>query len=313
MTVLFAANDGGHLAQLWALAPRLGPASQGRVWFTGETEQSRDLLKEERVIWARRAPSRNLTDALQNFRSLGEVWNQYSFTAAVSTGSSIAVSALTQAAARRTRAVYIESATRVDGPSLSGRLLAAVPGVELYTQSGAWTSRRWSYVGSVFDGFRALPALSTPRPSLRVFVSLGTSSKYTFRRLLDRLVQIVPAEWTVECQVGSTDCQGIPFACYPHLPYSEMRRQVNSADIVVAHAGTGIALAAIEAGRCPVLVPREGQEHVDDHQRQLAQDLKSRELVLVSDVDSLSLATLMEAQQRRIEKTGEHPLRVRVW
>lgn len=312
MTVLFAANDGGHLAQLWALAPRLTPPSNARVWFTGETEQSRDLLREEQVIWARRAPSRHAMDAGRNFLRLGSVWDQYSITAAVSTGSSIAVSSLTQAAMRRARAIYIESATRVHGPSLSGRLLMRVPGVELHTQNTAWASRRWPYAGSVFDGFQSISTIPPQRSSLRLFVSLGTSSRYPFRRLLDRLAQIVPVEWRVECQVGSTGCEGIPFTCYPHLPYSEMQQQLSAADIVVAHAGTGIALAAIEAGKCPVLIPREGQEHVDDHQRQLAQDLGDRDLAMVSSVESLSLSDLMEAQRRQVEKTGEHPLRVHI-
>ena len=50
---------------------------------------------------------------------------------------------------------------------------------------------------------------------------------------------------------------------------------MREADVVVAHAGVGTALAALEVGKCPVLVPRRlaHGEHVDDHQVQIASEL----------------------------------------
>ncbi|MCW2960214.1 MAG: glycosyltransferase 28 domain protein, partial [Thermoleophilia bacterium] len=42
MTLLFVASTGGHLAELHALAPRLG-ATEHDTWVTFDTPQSRAL------------------------------------------------------------------------------------------------------------------------------------------------------------------------------------------------------------------------------------------------------------------------------
>ncbi len=61
------------------------------------------------------------------------------------------------------RAIYIESAARATGPSVTGRLMARVPGVQRYAQYRAWATGRWRYGGSVFDAFTGW----TARPPAR--------------------------------------------------------------------------------------------------------------------------------------------------
>ena len=58
--------------------------------------------------------------------------------------------------------------------------------------------------------------------------------------------------------------------------------------MVVAHAGVGAALAALEVGKCPVLVPRRHArgEHVDDHQIQIATELGDRALSVSVEAES---------------------------
>jgi UDP-N-acetylglucosamine transferase subunit ALG13 len=66
---------------------------------------------------------------------------------------------------------------------------------------------------------------------------------------------------------------------------------------VVAHAGTGSALAALEAGKCAILVPRERAhgEHVDDHQVEMARELAGRSLVVAREAADVTVADLEEA------------------
>lgn len=81
------------------------------------------------------------------------------------------------------------------------------------------------------------------------------------------------------------------------------------ADVVVAHAGTGSALAALDAGRCPVLIPRERAhgEHIDDHQRQIAAELELRGLAIHRSVESLTYADLEQAAGRSVRARSDVP------
>jgi len=315
MTILLVANDGGHLAQLHSLARRL-PFADDHRWVTTPTAQSESLLQGEDVFWVGPAPTRDLRAAVDNARLLAPLMRRRSVTAVISTGSSLAVSALPQARAHGIAAHYIESATRTDGPSLSGRILARTPGVQLYTQNPTWADRRWTYAGSVFDGW-APSERPLPRRVKRVVVSLGTSRTYGFRRLVERLAPMLHdlgAE--VLWQTGTTDVSGLPVeAPRPSVPALEMSEALRDSDVVIAHAGTGIALEALRAGKLPVLVPRRAEfsEHVDDHQEQIARMLDHRGLAVVREADRLDLTALERAANHEVcvrEDSGPLPLKV---
>jgi UDP-N-acetylglucosamine transferase subunit ALG13 len=81
------------------------------------------------------------------------------------------------------------------------------------------------------------------------------------------------------------------------VPIDEMRRAMREADVVVSHAGVGSALAAMQAGRRAVYVPRRRVhgEHVDDHQVAMARELQSRDLVVAREAGELTFADLETA------------------
>ena len=57
-------------------------------------------------------------------------------------------------------------------------------------------------------------------------------------------------------QTGDTDTSALGIDGYHAIPERELTQAMQEADVVVAHAGVGTALAALEVGKCPVLVPR---------------------------------------------------------
>ena len=233
-------------------------------------------------------------------------------TVVVSTGNSIAVSFLPVARAMGVPAAYIESAARADGPSLTGRIVRCVPGVQLFSQYRGWAHDPWSYVGSVFDDF-APAELGEARPIERALVTLGTI-RYGFRRLLERLIAILPEGCDVVWQVGETDATGLGIDARPMISSSALQSEMRRADVVIAHAGIGSALAAFDAGRCPVLVPRERdhREHVDDHQWQVAAALGQLGLAIPRRAPDLRLVDLVDASQRAvIARPDPSPIAVR--
>lgn len=306
MTALYVAAVGGHLQQLHLLRSRLRPVDEAILWVTWDAAQSRSLLADEEKVFIRRVDPRDVRGVVGNMPAAHRLLRDHDVSRVVSTGAGISLSFLPLAAAHRVPAHYIESATRVTGPSLSGRLLRNVPGVRLYTQYPSWAGGRWCFRGSLFDDYLPV-ADGDPRPLARVLVALGTMERFGFRRLVERLVAVLPPEVSVTWQTGSTDVSGLPIDARSTMPVSEFQSALRDADVVVAHAGTGTALAALEAGKLPLLVPRRKAygEHVDDHQVPTAAELERRGLAVMRDASVVSLTDLEQVSGRRVEKVAD--------
>ena len=221
-------------------------------------------------------------------------------TAAFSTGSGVSLAWLPVAAAFGAKAHFIDSATRITGPSLCGRLLTPVPGIQVYSQYESWAKGRIAYGGSVFDGFTAVPG--GPGQVRRVLVTVGSNETYGFERLINRLIKILPADAEVIWQIGCSNVDGLGIDGKPAIPLADMVAAHDWADIVVAHAGVGSAMIALEHGRVPVLIPRRKahNEHIDDHQTQIARELGDRGLAVTADADELTLEHLEKAASMRV-------------
>jgi UDP-N-acetylglucosamine transferase subunit ALG13 len=300
MTALLVAATGGHLAQLDRLAPRITGVDGDAVWVTFDTPQSRSLLRDRPHVFVPYSGPRDVPNVLRNVHVAAGIIRRVQPTVVVSTGNSIAVSFLPVARAMGVPGAYIESAARTDGPSRTGRILRCVPGVQLFAQYASWAGGPWHYVGSVFDDF-SRGSVREPKPIERVVVTLGTI-KYGFRRLLERLVAILPEESEVVWQVGETDATGLGIFTRKVIPHAELQAEMRAADVVVAHAGIGSALAALDVGKCPLLAPRERRyrEHVDNHQNQIASALSALGLAVAHDAGSLTLDDLLDASRRTI-------------
>jgi UDP-N-acetylglucosamine transferase subunit ALG13 len=166
-------------------------------------------------------------------------------------------------------------------------------------------------VSWVFDGFRPVvaPEEQPDNGGLRIVVSLGTHD-YEFRRLVDAVLAATRREDRVLVQHGATRLPAeLPpgVEASPLVPTRRFAAELDEAHVVVAHAGTGIALSALEAGRRPVLVPRssEHDEHVDDHQQLTAQRLGGLNLAAVVTPEELTRDTLLEAAAWRVEQVSD--------
>ncbi len=301
--MLLVANGGGHLSQLAHLYPRLPDLGQRPVWVTSENSQSRALLAGELVIWAPAVAPRDVVNVAHCF-GLARKMLRHRPAMVISTGSGIALGFLPVLAAGGVPAHYVESATRAVGPSLTGRILGKVPHVNMYTQHEQWASARWTYTGSVFEGFAAVPRSPMPQQISKVVVTVG-SLKFPFERMLQRVADLIPRDAEVLWQVGSSDVHDIGIEARRSVPADELAAAIAESDLVIAHAGTGSALTAHEAGRCPLLVRRETAfgEHIDDHQAQTADYLAGLGLAVSRRVSELREEDLWEAVGREIVPT----------
>lgn len=296
---LLVASAGGHLEELYVLRPRIVGLADDVTWVTWDTPQSRSMLAGEQRFFVERAEPRDVGATLTTASAAHHVLSLGRWANVISTGSLPAVPFLALARARRIPCHFIESATRSNDPSLSGKIVARLHGVRLYSQYRDGPGPRWSYRGSVFDGYRAVPAEAAPLR--RVLVSVG-SSKFQFRRMLAAAARALPPDIETFWQTGHTDVSGLPIKAVPFLSAADFSAECDRADAVICHAGVGSALAALRAGHRPILVPRRAlaREHIDDHQRAVACELAARGLAIACEAEELDLRLVELAAEKTI-------------
>ena len=300
MGTLLVAATGGHLLELHRLRPRLLAESEPVTWVTFDTEQSRSLLAGEHVLMVRPVAPRDVRGVALSVPVARRILRDTRAEQVISTGAAVAVAFLPLARASGLATHYIESAARVSGPSMTGRLLQVLRAGRLYAQHPSWADDRWHYRGSVFDAAAAVPVDPAP-PLRRVLVTLGTM-RFPFALLVQRLRAVLPPDVDIVWQTGGTRADDVPGRVHGSLAHADLTAEMAAADVVVSHAGVGSALTALSAGRCPVLVPRRAHrgEHVDDHQVPTAQTLQARGLGVAADAETLELADLQRAAAVRI-------------
>jgi UDP-N-acetylglucosamine--N-acetylmuramyl-(pentapeptide) pyrophosphoryl-undecaprenol N-acetylglucosamine transferase len=307
-TTLLVASTGGHLKQLHRLHSRLAGVQGPFRWVTFDSAQSRSLLSGQTVEFVPFVGARDPVNVLRNAPEAHRMMRDHQIRTVVSTGAAVALPFFALARARGIRCHYIESAARSEGPSATGRLISRIPGVFLYTQYPHWADGQWNYRGSVFDSFvPEEPRERRAEELRRVVVTLGTFRGYGFRRLVRRLLDVLPPRIEVLWQKGDTETRDLGVDGHYAIPDRDLNQAMREADVVVAHAGVGTALAALEVGKCPVLVPRRlaHAEHVDDHQTQIARELGDRGLSRSVEADALVLEDLIAAARRGVTTVAD--------
>lgn len=124
-----------------------------------------------------------------------------------------------------------------------------------------------------------------------IFVTVGTHEQQ-FNRLI-RAVDQCRLDEEVFMQIGYGDY--LPINCqYKRLiSQQEMKYYVKEARIILTHGGPGSIISALQAGKVPIVVPRQYKygEHVNDHQIKFSNRLKSKneiiEIVDISELDNV--------------------------
>ncbi|CUR55110.1 putative Glycosyltransferase 28 domain [metagenome] len=296
MRTLLVASAGGHLDELVILAPTLGIDLERALWVTSRSPQTESLLAGKSVTWVPHVGSGEFVKALSRVPSALRLHRRLRPELVVSTGAAQAVPHLIAASTLGCRTTYVESATRLHGPSRTGQVAARLPRASLFAQGAGWGDRRWQSTPSVFDQFVVTPRTSQVGDPSSAVLSLG-SERYPFGRAVSAVLAVLPPA-AVTWQTGST-VHALPDGSLLRqwVPADELRAAFAAADVVVCHGGVGSVLAALGVGKVPVVLTRTAThgEHIDDHQVEIAEMLARRGLVVLADPDTLSSEHLRAA------------------
>jgi beta-1,4-N-acetylglucosaminyltransferase len=149
--LLLVCSSGGHLLQLHELRAAWEPFD--RTWVTFDKSDARSLLRDERVVHAFGPTNRNIPNLLRNVGLAIRVLREERPAAILTTGAGVAVPFAWVGKLMRIPTVYVESVTRIEGLSLSARMIAPVAS-RLYGQWPELTSAsagRVRFAGNVLE------------------------------------------------------------------------------------------------------------------------------------------------------------------
>ena len=111
-------------------------------------------------------------------------------------------------------------------------------------------------------------------------------------------------------QTGGTDATGLGIDAIPFVLPHDLCDAAREADLVIAHAGVGSALLALDTGRTPLLLPRRHQyrEHTDDHQLLIAAELAGRGLAFSAFPESMTPDILWDTAAGRVSERDGAPI-----
>lgn len=115
------ASSGGHLFQLSSLKEFW--SDKDHFWVSFETQDAKYLLKTEKVYWAFFPTNRSIKNLVKNFLLAFKVLKDEKPDAIISTGAGIAVPFILAGKIMGIKTLYLESITRSEELSLSGRLV----------------------------------------------------------------------------------------------------------------------------------------------------------------------------------------------
>lgn len=118
-----------------------------------------------------------------------------------------------------------------------------------------------------------------------IFVTVG--AQMAFDRLIEWVDEwaIVEGRQDVVAQIGPSTYQPRQIRVVPFMSPPEFRQRLADADAIIAHAGMGSIINALELGKPIVVVPRRSAlgETRNDHQVATARRLADEGLVLEAD------------------------------
>jgi UDP-N-acetylglucosamine:LPS N-acetylglucosamine transferase len=161
LRALLVCSPGGHLQQMLALKPAWEHFDVS--WATLPGYDVSHILAGEDVALGHGPTNRSLSKLLRNLVFAHRLLRRVRPDVILSTGAGLAVPLFLVGRLLGARLVYVESLTRTDGLSLSGRLAAPLAH-EIFVQWPQAAEGRARYVGSIFtDGGERSVAPSTTR------------------------------------------------------------------------------------------------------------------------------------------------------
>jgi len=124
MKICLVCSSGGHFSQLYSL--RKFWEEFEHFWVTFPGRDTTSLLRNEKTYWAYYPTNRNIKNLIKNKSLAIKILKKKKPDIVISTGAGVSVPFIYIAKLLRIKTIYIESLTRINGLSLSAKLVYPV-------------------------------------------------------------------------------------------------------------------------------------------------------------------------------------------
>lgn len=115
-----------------------------------------------------------------------------------------------------------------------------------------------------------------------IFVTLGTQ-KFQMNRLVEAVDRIAPSmDEEIFIQSGNSTYQPVHCQTAEFVDKEQFKQLIKECTLLITHAGIGTIMMGLNETKPIIVVPRraEYQEHVDNHQEEIAEAFASKNLVV---------------------------------
>lgn len=118
-----------------------------------------------------------------------------------------------------------------------------------------------------------------------IFIAVGTQ-KFQLNRLLKQIDELIESKQITEkvfAQIGNSDYEPVNYEYTDFLNKEEFDKYVGNCDVLITHSGVGTIISGLNQKKPVIVYPRLAKynEHVDDHQLQIAESFSMQNLVLL--------------------------------
>lgn len=118
-----------------------------------------------------------------------------------------------------------------------------------------------------------------------IFIAVGTQ-KFQFNRLLQSIDHLIEQKIITEevvAQTGNCDYKPVNFSFTKFMNKEEFEKNISECHLLITHSGVGTIIAGLRRKKPVIVFPRKAEfgEHVDDHQFQIAEAFKKKNLVVM--------------------------------
>lgn len=119
-----------------------------------------------------------------------------------------------------------------------------------------------------------------------ILLIVGTQ-KFQFNRLLmtiDKLIDEKKITERVVAQVGNSDYKPVNYEFQDFFDSNKFDLLMDEATLIITHGGVGSIVSALKKDKKVIVVPRlkKYNEHIDDHQLEIVEELKKRKHILLN-------------------------------
>lgn len=139
-----------------------------------------------------------------------------------------------------------------------------------------------------------------------IFIVLGTQ-KFQFNRLLkllDKLIEENKIKDSVFAQIGHSDYTPKHYAFTDFLDKDNFEKKIQECDVLITHSGVGTIISGVNNNKPTIVVPRlkKFNEHVDDHQCEIANAFAKKKLVLLYEENDKLEELINKSEKFKYEK-----------